>query len=104
LNFLRVQFQIWPGQNSLIDTTFRQQMVAAMKSCDPDYADWQVVITYRADERQNIIGFGDANILASCRHNFAIANHARHNKLFAAMEFAVRMENRLMFSADDSYE
>jgi len=47
-NFLRVQFQIWPGQNSLIDTTFRQQMVAAMKSCDPDYADWQVVITYRA--------------------------------------------------------
>jgi small-conductance mechanosensitive channel len=47
-NYLRVKFQIWPGQNSLIETTFRQQMVAAMKACDPSYADWQVVVTYRA--------------------------------------------------------
>jgi hypothetical protein len=47
-NYLRVQFHIWPGQNSLIDTNFRSQMVAAMKACDPGYGDWQVVITYRA--------------------------------------------------------
>ena len=47
-NFLRVQFKIWPGQNSLIETTFRSQMVAAMKSFDSAYADWQVVVTYRA--------------------------------------------------------
>jgi small-conductance mechanosensitive channel len=47
-NFLRVQFKIWPGQNSLIETTFRQQMVSAMKSFDSAYADWQVVVTYRA--------------------------------------------------------
>lgn len=47
-NYLRIQFHIWPGQNSLIETNFRQQLVAAMKACDPAYADWQVVVTYRA--------------------------------------------------------
>jgi small conductance mechanosensitive channel len=47
-NFFRVQFQIWPGQGNLIETTFRQQMVSAMKSFDANYADWQVPVTYRA--------------------------------------------------------
>jgi moderate conductance mechanosensitive channel len=47
-NFLRVQFKIWPGQTGIIETTFRSQMVSAMKSFDPAYADWQVVVTYRA--------------------------------------------------------
>ena len=47
-NFLRVKFTIWPGQGSLIETTFRQQVVNAMKTYDPAYADWMVTITYRA--------------------------------------------------------
>jgi small conductance mechanosensitive channel len=47
-NFLRVKFTIWPGQGVLIETTFRQQMVTAMKTVDPAYADWMVTITYRA--------------------------------------------------------
>jgi small conductance mechanosensitive channel len=47
-SFLRVHFKIWPGQGSLIETTFRQQMVSAMKTFRPDYADWQVAVTYRA--------------------------------------------------------
>jgi small conductance mechanosensitive channel len=47
-SFLRVQFKIWPGQGSLIETTFRQQMVRAMKVFDANYADWQVAVTYRA--------------------------------------------------------
>ncbi len=46
--FLRVQFKLWPGQSSLIETTFRQQVVSAMKGFDPTYADWQVPVTYRA--------------------------------------------------------
>jgi len=45
-DFLCVNFKIWPGQGSLIETTFRQQMVNAMKSYQPDYADWQVPVTY----------------------------------------------------------
>jgi len=47
-SFLRVQFKLWPGQGSLIETTFRQQVVSAMKGFDPNYADWQVPVTYRA--------------------------------------------------------
>jgi small-conductance mechanosensitive channel len=47
-SFLRVKFTIWPGQGTLIETNFRQQMVNAMKTFDPAYADWMVTITYRA--------------------------------------------------------
>jgi len=47
-NFIRVKFTIWPGQGSLIENTFRQQMTSAMKTIDPAYADWMVTVTYRA--------------------------------------------------------
>lgn len=47
-NFVRVHFKIWPGQGSLIETTFRQEVVKAMRTLDPTYADWQVPVTYRA--------------------------------------------------------
>jgi moderate conductance mechanosensitive channel len=47
-SFLRIHFKIWPGQGSLIETIFRQQMISAMKTFQPDYADWQVAVTYRA--------------------------------------------------------
>ena len=46
-SFVRVHFKIWPGQGNLIETTFRQQMVNAMKAFQPDYADWRVPVTYR---------------------------------------------------------
>jgi small conductance mechanosensitive channel len=49
-NYLRVQFKIWPGQNAIIETTFLNQMVAAMKKFDANYANWQIVVTYRAIE------------------------------------------------------
>jgi small conductance mechanosensitive channel len=44
--FLCVTFKVWPGQGSLIETTFRQQMVSALKAFHPNYADWQVSVTY----------------------------------------------------------
>jgi small conductance mechanosensitive channel len=47
-SFVRVHFKIWPGQGNLIETAFRQQMVSTMKTLCPDYADWQVAVTYRA--------------------------------------------------------
>lgn len=47
-SFLRVKFTIWPGQGGLIENTFRQQVVNAMKTIDPNYADWMVTVTYRA--------------------------------------------------------
>jgi moderate conductance mechanosensitive channel len=47
-DFVRVHFKIWPAQGNLIETTFRQQIVSAMKTFAPNYADWQVPVTYRA--------------------------------------------------------
>jgi len=47
-SFCRVHFKIWPAQGALIETTFRQEVVKAMKSFDAGYADWQVPVTYRA--------------------------------------------------------
>jgi small conductance mechanosensitive channel len=47
-NFLRVHFKIWPGQGGLIEITFRQQIISAMRTFCPAYADWQVPVTYRA--------------------------------------------------------
>ena len=47
-DFVRVHFKIWPGQGNLIETTFRQQIISAMKTFSPDYAEWQVPVTYRA--------------------------------------------------------
>jgi len=47
-DFVRVHFKIWPGQGNLIETTFRQQIIGAMKIFSPNYAEWQVPVTYRA--------------------------------------------------------
>lgn len=47
-HFVRVHFKIWPGQGGLIENTFRQQMVTELKAVYPNYADWQVAVTYRA--------------------------------------------------------
>ena len=47
-NFVRVHFKIWPGQGSLIEATFRQEVVKSMRALNPSYADWQVPVTYRA--------------------------------------------------------
>ncbi len=47
-SFLRVQFRIWPGQGALIENTFRQRLLTVLKTLDPNYADWMLVVTYRS--------------------------------------------------------
>lgn len=46
--YVRVEFKIWPGQGPLIETTFKMRCVDALKAIEPGYADWMVVVTYRA--------------------------------------------------------
>jgi small conductance mechanosensitive channel len=46
--YCTVAFRIWPGQGNLIEVTFRQQVVHAMRALDPAYDDWQVPVTYRS--------------------------------------------------------
>jgi moderate conductance mechanosensitive channel len=45
--YLRIMFTLWPGQNGLIETTFRQRITAELKSLNPDYADWMITVIYR---------------------------------------------------------
>ena len=46
--YLRIKFRLGPGQGPLIETTFKQRVLAAMKTLNPDYADWMITVTYRA--------------------------------------------------------
>lgn len=46
--FVRVRFKIWPGQGALIETTFRQRILRALQVFDPNYAEWEVPVFYRA--------------------------------------------------------
>lgn len=45
--YLRVKFRLWPGQGAIIETTFRQRVLAVMKEVDPEFADWMVAVSYR---------------------------------------------------------
>jgi small conductance mechanosensitive channel len=51
-DFLRVRFVIWPGQGNLIETTFRQHVLKAMRAFDDSYAEWQITVLYRASGDQ----------------------------------------------------
>lgn len=46
--YVRIKFRIWPGQQALLETGFRQRVVAHMRTLDEKYADWMVPVTYRA--------------------------------------------------------
>ncbi len=47
--YFRIKFRIWPGQNALIETTFKQRIIAALQKDHPEYADWMITVTYKAE-------------------------------------------------------
>jgi small conductance mechanosensitive channel len=49
--YIRVKFRIWPGQGALIENFVKQSVVQAMRQLDPDYAEWMVVVYYRAEPK-----------------------------------------------------
>jgi moderate conductance mechanosensitive channel len=46
--YIRIKFRIWPGQQPLVETVFRQRVLALMRSYDEKYADWMVPVAYRS--------------------------------------------------------
>lgn len=46
--YVRLKFKLWPGQGSLIENTYRQRLLSALRERHPDYADWMVTVTYRS--------------------------------------------------------
>ena len=47
--YLRIKFHLWPGQGALIETVFKQRLLAQAKTDFPEYADWMVTITYKGE-------------------------------------------------------
>ena len=48
--FLRIKFRIWPGRGITIETTFKQEIVQAIKDFEPAYADWMVAVNYEVEK------------------------------------------------------
>jgi small-conductance mechanosensitive channel len=46
--FLRIQFRLWPGQAALVEGTFKQRALAAMRTLDANYADWMITVVFRS--------------------------------------------------------
>jgi small conductance mechanosensitive channel len=47
--YLRIKFRIWPGQNELIEKSFKQRVILVMKQLYQEYADWMITITYKVE-------------------------------------------------------
>lgn len=47
--YLRIKFRIWPGRGAPLEGVFRQDMLQALKSLVPDYADWMVSVNYEVE-------------------------------------------------------
>jgi len=45
--YLRLRFRLWPGQGALVDSVFRQLLLAEIRKLDPEYPDWLITVTYR---------------------------------------------------------
>ncbi len=48
--FVRVKFRIWPGRIGPIEGTYKQELVATLKTLDTNYADWMVSINNEVSE------------------------------------------------------
>lgn len=47
--YARLKFGLWPGQGALIEQTFKQRALAALRESQPDYGDWMITVTYGVD-------------------------------------------------------
>lgn len=49
---LRLKFRIWPNRGQPIETTYVQELTAALRRTDPDYQPWMIAVTYEVEKRQ----------------------------------------------------
>jgi len=48
--YIRIKFRLWPGRGGPIETTFKQELLAAFKEIDPSYADWMVAVNFEVEK------------------------------------------------------
>lgn len=47
--YLRIKFKLWPGQMKIIEETFKEMVVQALKKSYTDYAAWMITVTYKVE-------------------------------------------------------
>ena len=47
--YLRIKFKLWPGQIKIIEETFKERVVQALKKSYTDYASWMITVTYKVE-------------------------------------------------------
>lgn len=45
--YVRTKFRLWPGQNQVVESVFRQRLLHVLRELDAGYAEWMVTVTYR---------------------------------------------------------
>jgi len=55
-SYVRIKFRIWPGRGGPIETSFKQEIVAALKELDTSYADWMVAVNYEVERDPRLDG------------------------------------------------
>ncbi len=48
---VRLKFRIWPNRGQPIETTYVQELTAALRLTDPDYQPWMIAVTYEVERR-----------------------------------------------------
>lgn len=47
--YLRVKFNLWPGQINIIEETFKERVDQVLKKFYADYACWMITVTYKVE-------------------------------------------------------
>ncbi|MCB1693439.1 MAG: mechanosensitive ion channel [Pseudomonadales bacterium] len=50
-HFVRIKFRIWPGRGAVIETTFKQELLARIRATGATYTDGMVAVNYEVDQR-----------------------------------------------------
>jgi len=48
--YLRYKFRIWPGRGGPIETSFKQELLAALQRIETDYPEWKIAVSYETEE------------------------------------------------------
>jgi hypothetical protein len=49
--YLRIEFRIWPGRGSPIETALKQEILYELKALEPNYQDWMVTMNYEVGKK-----------------------------------------------------
>ncbi len=49
----RLIFQVWPGRGTPIETTYKQELIQAIKLIDSAFVDWMVSVNYEIEKELN---------------------------------------------------